>query len=187
MKKNFIAVITVLSTICLIPLEGFEPEPKPIVKEEAFFCACPCPTPCPCPEPEDEDKGKEEACFCTCPCPCIELVEDNILSFPLISDVPVVENMNYDAFEFIADSAQSAVVSWDNVVGVAHGVSVEDAKQIAAANPAITYFFWTKGCELMMQNTDGKFSRFLHGDAVFFSGEATLDTVSGLADAYICN
>lgn len=162
MKKSLIAAFAVISTFYPKAVEGSELlDSAPIVQEEAYVCPCPC--------------------------PCVELANDITASYPVISEVPAVENMNYDAFELVSDAAQSRLVAWDNVVGVAHGVSVEDAKQIAAANPAITFFFWTKGCQLILENTEGNYSRFIHGDAVFFSGEATLGAAPALADAYICN
>ena len=160
MNKSFIAAFAVIAMLYPKLVEGSEVcDSNPVVQEEAYIC----------------------------PCPCIELTNDITSSYPLICEVPVVENMNYDAFELVPDSAQCRLASWENLVGLAHGVSVEDAKQIAAANPEITFFFWTKGCQLILENTNGNYSRFIYGDAVFFSGEATLGSAPDLADAYLCN
>lgn len=45
----------------------------------------------------------------------------------------------------ITGVAQYGPAKWDNVIGMAKGISVEDAKAIADDDPEITFFFYTKG------------------------------------------
>ena len=140
------------------------------------------------PKPEDEEfffdpKPLEGVAYA---CACAKLTTDITDQYPVIDEVPALEDMDYDAFEFVEDSAQSRFIEWDNVVGVARGISVEDAKQIAASNPDISFFFWTKGGRLILEKPDGEYRRFRHGDTVFFSGGNSLGSAPGLADGYIC-
>jgi hypothetical protein len=88
-------------------------------------------------------------------------------------------------FVQIPDVAQYKNADWSQVVGIARGVSVEEAMQIAKSNPEITYFFRTKGFQMILERTDGNYGRFRHGDTVFFKGAPHWGTAPYLADGYV--
>ena len=94
------------------------------------------------------------------------------------------------AFEKISDVAQYKEADWSQVVFAAHGVTLEQAFDIAQQNPKISYFFYTKGGQMVLEREDGGYRLFRHGDAVFFSGTPWWGSAPGLADGYIkkeCN
>ncbi|MFO1388210.1 zinc-dependent metalloprotease [Cellvibrio sp.] len=83
-------------------------------------------------------------------------------------------------FNRVADVAQYGGADWSNEVARARGLTIDQAKAIAAANPKITYFFITKGGQMVL-NSKGVFRT---GDTVFFSGKPWYGSAPGLADAY---
>lgn len=83
-------------------------------------------------------------------------------------------------FNRVADVAQYGGADWSNEVARAKGLTIDQAKAIAAANPKITYFFITKGGQMVL-NSKGVFRT---GDTVFFSGKPWYGSAPGLADAY---
>lgn len=84
-----------------------------------------------------------------------------------------------------ADVAQYGEADWNNAVGIARCVTLREAKKIADQNPNITYFFYTKGGQMVLGTSDGNIRVFRYGDAVFFTGEPWWGTAPGLADGYI--
>lgn len=93
-----------------------------------------------------------------------------------------------DHWTCVADVAQYRLADWDNVIGRAQNVSLEQAKEIADSDPRITFFFYTKGCRMILENfeVDPPIWRvFEQGDAVFFSGEPWWGSAPGLADGYV--
>ena len=80
----------------------------------------------------------------------------------------------------MADVAQYGGADWANEVRRDRAISLDQAKLIAAANPKITYFFITKGGQMVL-NSKGVFRT---GDAVFFTGKPWYGSAPGLADAY---
>jgi hypothetical protein len=84
------------------------------------------------------------------------------------------------AFTRVADVAQYNGADWTNEVRREKALTIDQAKAIAAANPKITYFFITKGGQMVL----GAKGVFRTGDAVFFSGKPWYGSAPGLADAY---
>lgn len=79
-----------------------------------------------------------------------------------------------------ADVAQFAGADWTNLVKRVNGITVEEAKKIAAQDSRITFFFIVKGCRMVLP---GK-GVFHQGDVVFFSGKPWYGSAPDLADAY---
>lgn len=110
-----------------------------------------------------------------------------LMAVPLINDItdeiPVINNIG--GYEKIEDVAQYGHADWSNVIGIAKGITVEEAKKIADESPEITFFFYTKGYQMVLESEDGSYRVFKHGDTVFFSGEPWWGSAPGLADGYI--
>ncbi len=98
---------------------------------------------------------------------------------PLIGRAPITE------FNRIPDVAQYGEADWSQAVGIARGITVNEAMHIANENPEITYFFYTKGCQMVLGTGDGHWRIFRHGDAVFFTGEPWWGSANDLADGYV--
>lgn len=89
-------------------------------------------------------------------------------------------------YEKIEDVAQSGHDGWDQVVGIAKHVSLDEARLIADSDPEITFFFFMKGGQMVLGTGDGHHYRiFRHGDAVFFKGEPKWGSAHDFADGYI--
>jgi hypothetical protein len=99
----------------------------------------------------------------------------------LTEEMPDIET-NYKR---LPDTAQYGDADWSNVVGIARGISLIEAKKIADNNENITSFFYIKGARMILNTKEGNYLIFNHGDAVFFSGDEWWATAPGLADAYI--
>lgn len=84
----------------------------------------------------------------------------------------------------IPNVAQYKLADWSGVVDVARGITVEEAKWIAHENPEITFFFYTKGYQMVLEYPEG-YRIFQQGDAVFFKGEPWWGEANDLADGYI--
>lgn len=89
-------------------------------------------------------------------------------------------------FTRVPDVAQYRGADWKNEVGRARGLTLDQAKALAAANPKITYFFITKGAQLVLEGSSTFTAKgvFHTGDVVFFSGSPWYGSAPGLADAY---
>jgi hypothetical protein len=107
------------------------------------------------------------------------------LTHDITEEIPVLNAPKMDGFEKINNVAQYKNANWSLVVGIAKGVSLEEAKEIAKSNPTITFFFYTKGYQMVLEKKDGSYRVFHHGDAVFFSGAPWWGSAPGLADGYI--
>ncbi|MET0355972.1 MAG: zinc-dependent metalloprotease [Cellvibrio sp.] len=83
-------------------------------------------------------------------------------------------------FNRVADVAQYISADWKNEIRREKGLTIDQAKAIAASNPKITYFFITKGGQMTL----GSKGLFRKGDAVFFSGKPWYGSAKGMADAY---
>ncbi len=168
MNKVYIAAVAAVVAFCPKPLEASQNyEPKPVKQLHVFD-----------PAPEGEEvpvkpktlEGDAYACACACPC-------------------------NDEVSEASAEVAALQSLDWSNLVGVARAISVEEAKQLAANDTTITYFFWTGAGELVLEKPDGTYDCLFHGqytsesygDAMFFSNELTLEDVARFGDLYICN
>jgi hypothetical protein len=116
-------------------------------------------------------------------------------------------------FKHIPDVAQYKGSDYSNAIRVERGITVEEAKAIAAADPAIDYFFIVTGGMMVLEFAPdqrhepekdplklvsggsyrfdddrpgkGYMRLFEHGDAVFFRKEGQwLGSAPGLADVY---
>lgn len=90
------------------------------------------------------------------------------------------------AFNKVSDVAQYKGADWKNEVRRETGLSLEQAKAIAAANPNISYFFITKGAQMVLEGSTSFTAKgvFRTGDAVFFSGKPWYGSAPNLADIY---
>lgn len=100
-------------------------------------------------------------------------------------EIPVIDPSQLSGYEIVGDVAQYGKADWSQVIGMAKGISLYQAKQIADEDPNITYFFYTKGCQMVLITEDGNYRVFRHGDTVFFTGEPWWGSAPGLADGYI--
>jgi len=100
------------------------------------------------------------------------------------TDICLTEQEAFVQWEMISDVAQYKEADWDNFAFVVCGVNPIQAKQIAEMNPEVTYFFFVKGSQLVLEYGD-EARVFQHGDAVFFTGEPWWGSAPDLADGYI--
>ena len=110
----------------------------------------------------------------------VNLTEDITYQIPEITG----ESLAY-GYEKIENVAQYGRADWNNVVGIAKGISLKEAKNIADENPAISFFFYTKGYRMVLVKEDGSYRVFNHGDTVFFSGQPWWGSATDLADGYL--
>lgn len=113
----------------------------------------------------------------------------------ITQEIPVLtvpESETDSHWKFIPNVAQYKGADWSNCVGIAHRLTVEQAKVLADSNPEITFFFYVKGYSMVLENTEVSpaIARiFHHGDAVFFSGNPNQAIWWGsavdLADGYV--
>lgn len=101
---------------------------------------------------------------------------------PVIEVDKVTESVN---FEKVTDVAEYGGATWNNVIGISRGISVEEAQKIASSDSKISYFFYMKSGAMSLNANDGNFRAFRQGDAVFFSGSPTFGAAIGFADGYI--
>jgi len=107
------------------------------------------------------------------------------LTNDITSELPVISTAELHGFQKITNVAQYKEADWSSVVGIAKGISMDEAYKIAESNPAITFFFHTTGYQMVLEKQDGGYRVFHHGDTVFFSGEPWWGSAPGLADGYI--
>lgn len=115
---------------------------------------------------------------------CMLFVSANLIAHDITDEIPSIP-VHANGFIHIPDKAQYKESDWSNAIGIARGISLTKAFEIAKKNPEITYFFFTKGCQMVLEKTDGTYRVFQHGDTVFFSGEPWWGSAPGLADGYI--
>lgn len=108
-----------------------------------------------------------------------ELIND------ITSDLPEISTSEIHGFQKIPNVAQYKEADWSRVIGIAKGITMEEAYKIAESNPEITFFFHTTGYQMVLEKQDGGYRVFRHGDTVFFSGEPWWGSAPGLADGYI--
>jgi hypothetical protein len=99
-----------------------------------------------------------------------------------IPEIRVAEDVN---FQKIDNVAQYGLGDWSCAIGIARGISRSEAIRIANANPEITFFFYTKGLQMVLGTPDGNWRVFRHGDTVFFKGEPWWGSATDLADGYV--
>jgi hypothetical protein len=104
-------------------------------------------------------------------------------SMLLWASVAFVSHLDAE-FEKVPDSAEYKGASWDNLVKIATGLTLDQAYEIAKSDPNITYFFHTIGYRLILDTPKGV-QIFGYGDTAFFSGKPWWGTAPGLADGYM--
>lgn len=105
----------------------------------------------------------------------------------LTQDLPSLNGSStetIEGFKIHRDVAQYKKGDWSGCLGIARGVSLDEALLIAKGNPEITFFFYTKGLQMVLE-TETDYRTFRHGDAVFFAGEPHFGSAPGLADGYV--
>lgn len=109
----------------------------------------------------------------------------------ITDQIPVIEtNQAEEGWTRVNNVAQYKQADWSSCIGIAHGVSREKAIEIANNNEAITFFFYMKGYQMILENMEANPPHvriFRQGDAVFFSGEPWWGSAPGYADGYIKN
>lgn len=101
-------------------------------------------------------------------------------------EIPEIETPDHQrSFNKIPDVAQYKEADWSNAIGIARKIKLRDAFKIAKKNPEITYFFYTKGIQMVLEKEDGTYRVFHEGDTVFFKGEPWWGSAPGLADGYV--
>lgn len=112
-----------------------------------------------------------------------QLTRDITSEIPDITDtINISENPN---FKKNPNVAQYKEADWSQVVGIAHDLNLDQAFKIAEEKQEITYFFYMKGSQMVLEKTDGTYRVFRHGDAVFFGGEPWWGSAPGYSDGYI--
>lgn len=104
-----------------------------------------------------------------------------------IPEIEVNSSNDESEWKMIPNVAQYTYADWSTCVGIAHNVSVNEAKRIADENPEITFFFHMKGIQMVLVNQDYSppLARIFHqGDAVFFTGDPATTAVWGSAVGY---
>ncbi len=107
------------------------------------------------------------------------------LSQDITGNLPEISTVASKNFDKVPDVAQYKEADWNNVVGIAKGISIEEAYKIAEESPDISFFFYTKGGQMVLEKPSGEYRVFHHGDTVFFSGEPWWGTAPGLADGFV--
>jgi hypothetical protein len=102
-------------------------------------------------------------------------------------EIPAIEAPLVGDFQLLPNVAQYKGADWSNVVGISRGISRDEACRIAENNPDITYFFYVKGIQMVLETEDGDYRVFQHGDAVFFTGTPWWGSAEDLADGYVKN
>lgn len=121
---------------------------------------------------------------CICTYPCSTFSDEPMLICDISPAMPIIETAIPYGFNKVPDVAQYKNADWDNLIGVAKGVSINQAYTIANENPDISFFFYTKGGQMVLETTNGDYRVFNNGDAVFFSGSPWWGSAPGLADGY---
>lgn len=105
----------------------------------------------------------------------------------LSATIPALEAPMAGDFQLIPNVAQFKGADWSNVVGISRAISRAEACAVAESNPDITYFFYVKGLQMVLETEEGDYRVFQHGDAVFFSGTPWWGSADDLADGYVKN
>jgi hypothetical protein len=103
----------------------------------------------------------------------------------ITDQIPQIESAATSKFKRIPDVAQYKMADWSNAIGIARGITLDEAYKIAEENPKITFFFHMKAWRMVLEREDGTCRIFYRGDAVFFSGEPWWGSAPGFSDGYI--
>lgn len=96
--------------------------------------------------------------------------------------IPEKDLMRPAIFEKVPDVAQYGGADWNNLVKIENGLTLDQAKQIAANSSEIDFFFYMKEGMILGGNASRSFAP---GDAAFFSGEPWWGSAPGMADGFI--
>lgn len=116
---------------------------------------------------------------------CCSHEDSTPLIYDLTDEIPVMDISGFYNCKKINDVAQYKNSDWGNVICITKNISVSEACKIANDNPLITYFFYTKGHQMVLETDDGGYRVFHHGDTVFFTGTPWWGSAPGLADGYV--
>lgn len=105
--------------------------------------------------------------------------------YDVASEIPEISIPESPNFKKLDDVAQYGLGDWSGVVGIARNISRAEACRIAEENPEISFFFYTKGIQMVLGTPEGDYRVFRHGDTVFFKGEPWWGEANDLADGYI--
>jgi hypothetical protein len=104
----------------------------------------------------------------------------------ITSQIPDIGAPAVKGFQKVENVAQYGEGDWSNVIGIARGISLEKAAEIANGNPEITFFFHMKGVQMVLGTGEpGNYRVFRHGDAVFFKGTPWWGNATGFSDGYV--
>lgn len=101
------------------------------------------------------------------------------------SGCPEVTIPEFSGIGRIPDVAQYKFGDWSGLVGMVCGIPLSEALWIMSQNSEITFFFYTKGEQMVLETPEGGTRVFRHGDAVFFKGEPQWGEAKGLADGFV--
>lgn len=106
------------------------------------------------------------------------------LSHDITGEIPEI-SQSMHGFRKIPDVAQYKEADWSQVIGIARGITLDQAFKLTDENPEITFFFHMKGYQMVLEKPDGSYRVFRHGDTVFFKGEPWWGSAPGFSDGYI--
>jgi hypothetical protein len=109
----------------------------------------------------------------------------SLMASDITGEIPVINYSAVQGFQKVPNVAQYKEADWSHVVGIAYGITLDEAQQIAQEDSEITFFFHTKGYQMVLEKTDGTYRVFHEGDTVFFKGSPWWGSAPGLADGYV--
>ena len=116
---------------------------------------------------------------------CLFLVSASLIAQDAKAETPTASIQAKKGFERVRDVAQYKGADWSNMITIVRSIRLPAAFDFAKNDPNITYFFYTKGPQMVLESPDGSMRVFRQGDAVFFSGEPHWGDAHDLADGYI--
>jgi hypothetical protein len=88
-------------------------------------------------------------------------------------------------YDKASDVAQYKNADWSQVVGIMKETTLENALKYAQNHDEVTFFFYVKGYQMVLETENGDYRLFHQGDAVFFKGTPWWGSAPGLADGYV--
>ena len=104
---------------------------------------------------------------------------------PLTKSEILLDKSLDEYFHKIENVAQYGGSDYKNAIYSARGITLSEAYEIAFKNPEISYFFFTKGYQMVLGSDYSDKRIFHYGDVVFFKGKPWWGSANGLADGYI--
>lgn len=100
-------------------------------------------------------------------------------------EMPLIAIEEEHGFDRVPDVAYYKNADWSSLIGVSEGISLDKALEFAEGNPEVRFFFYTKGYQMVLEQENGGYRLFYHGDAAFFSKDPWWGSAPGLADGYV--